>query len=130
MSNNRRVLLIERLGLRCSIQDMGFFIEGSPSPCHIWTGPTSGRGRGGGYGRISVNGVTCATHIVAFTHYHGYVPPSRQVDHLCNQRLCCNPQHLELVTHLKNQRRRAKRAKDENKPKVCIPTEPLQKGEF
>ncbi|QYW01794.1 HNH endonuclease [Stenotrophomonas phage Paxi] len=34
------------------------------------------------------------------------------MDHLCNQRKCCNPQHLELVTHLQNQRRRVKRAKD------------------
>jgi hypothetical protein len=27
-------------------------------------------------------------------------------------RLCCNPAHLELVSHLKNQRLRAKRAKE------------------
>jgi hypothetical protein len=32
-----------------------------------------------------------------------------QVDHLCNNRLCCNPEHLELVTHQENQKRRATR---------------------
>lgn len=32
--------------------------------------------------------------------------------HLCNQRLCCNPAHLELVTHLTNQRRRDARTKE------------------
>lgn len=41
----------------------------------------------------------------------GYIPGNKQVDHLCNQRLCCNPQHLELVTHQTNQRRRAARSK-------------------
>ena len=56
-----------------------------------------------------MNGITVATHIVAYTHYHGYIPPKMQVDHLCNNRLCCNPEHLELVTHLENQKRMAKR---------------------
>ncbi|WP_368074186.1 HNH endonuclease signature motif containing protein [Staphylococcus aureus] len=46
-----------------------------------------------------------------FTNYFGYVPGKKQIDHLCGQRLCCNPAHLEMVTHLTNQKRRAKRAK-------------------
>lgn len=80
--------------------------------CHIWTGPTSGNGRGGGYGRMSLNGITVAVHIVSYTHFFGYIPPKKQIDHKCNQRLCWNPQHLEMVTHLVNQRRRAARAKE------------------
>lgn len=63
---------------------------------------------------MSLNGQTVATHIVAFTHYYGYVPGKKQIDHLCNQRRCCNPAHLEMVSHLTNQRRRAKRAKESN----------------
>ena len=110
---NRRVSIIERLEQRCAIVDTGFVLNGKPSPCHLWTGPTSGTGRGGNYGRMSLNGQTVATHIVAYTHYYGYVPSKKQIDHLCNQRLCCNPAHLELVTHLTNQRRRAKRAKEQ-----------------
>lgn len=108
---DRRQAIIERLAARCEIVDMGFVLDGKPSPCHLWTGPTSGTGRGGNYGRMSLNDQTVATHIVAFTHYYGYIPGNRQVDHLCNQRLCCNPAHLELVTHLRNQRRRADRAR-------------------
>jgi len=111
LNSDRRQVIIERLEARCKIVDMGFILDGNPSPCHLWTGPTSGTGRGGNYGRMSLNGQTVATHIVAYTHYYGYVPGNRQVDHLCNQRLCCNPAHLELVTHLRNQRRRADRAK-------------------
>ena len=111
-NSNRRIAIISRLEQRCEIVDTGFQINDKPSPCHLWRGPTSGTGRGGGYGRMSLNGQTVATHIVAFTHYYGYVPSKKQIDHLCNNRLCCNPAHLELTSHLTNQRRRAKRAKE------------------
>jgi hypothetical protein len=79
--------------------------------CWVWQGPTSGNGRGGGYGRMSLNGRTVAVHIVVFTHFFGYVPGNRQVDHRCTNRLCCNPDHLLLVTHKTNQRLRAQRSK-------------------
>ena len=110
LGTSRRNEIIERLQRRCEIVDTGFMLNGHPSPCHLWSGPTSGIGRGGGYGRMSLNGQTVATHIVAYTHYYGYVPNKKQIDHLCNQRRCCNPAHLELVSHLTNQRRRAERA--------------------
>lgn len=112
MEKNRRETIINKIEDRCDIQYTGFIIDGQPSPCHLWQGPTSGTGRGGGYGRMSLNGHTVAVHLVAYTHYHGYIPGNKQIDHLCNQRLCCNPQHLELVTHLKNQKRRANRSKE------------------
>lgn len=106
----RRLDIITRIESRCEIIDTGYTINKKPSPCHLWSGPTSGSGRGGGYGRISLNGQTVATHIVTYTHYYGYIPGKKQIDHLCNQRLCCNPTHLEMVSHLKNQKRRAFRA--------------------
>jgi len=109
MKPDRRDLIIDRIEDRCTIFDTGHHIDGKPSPCHLWTGPTSGNGRGGGYGRMSLDGQTVAVHLVVYTHYFGYIPGKKQIDHLCNRRLCCNPQHLELVTHLRNQRRRASR---------------------
>lgn len=75
-------------------------------------GPTSGTGKGGGYGRMSLFGQIVAVHLVAYTHYFGYIPGKKQIDHLCNNRLCCNPAHLEMVTHLENQRRRDARRKE------------------
>lgn len=74
--------------------------------CWMWTGPTSGCGRGGNYPRMCLDGGTVAVHLVVFTHYNGLIPPRKQVDHLCRRRLCCNPKHLEMVTHKRNQKRR------------------------
>lgn len=87
------------------------------TPCWLWQGPTSGsgykpheapkKGRGHGYPRMSLDGSTTAVHLVMFTLFHGYIPGRKQVDHLCKNRCCVNPDHLELVTHKQNQKRRA-----------------------
>ena len=111
--STRRLEILQRIYERVEVEDLGFVLDDQPSPCHIWTGPTSGTGRGGGYGRMSLNGQTVAVHLVVYTHYYGYIPGKKQVDHKCNQRLCCNPAHLQMVSHLKNQRLRAKRAKEQ-----------------
>lgn len=108
----RRDQILLRIESRCTITDTGFVLDHKPSPCHLWSGPNSGTGRGGGYGRMSLDGQTVAVHLVVFTHYYGYIPGKKQVDHRCNRRLCCNPAHLQLVSHLQNQRLRAKRKKD------------------
>ena len=108
---HRRDQILDRIEARCRIEDTGFVLDHKPSPCHLWTGPDSGTGRGGGYGRMSLDGQTVAVHLAVYTHYYGYIPGKKQIDHKCNQRLCCNPAHLQMVTHLKNQRLRAKRAK-------------------
>ncbi len=91
-----------------------------PTPCWLWTGPTSGagykgqkKGRGHSYPRMSLDGQTVAVHLVIWTHYNGFIPGRKQLDHLCRQRCCVNPEHLELVTHRVNQLRRAKARKTE-----------------
>ena len=108
----RRDEIMSRIYERVEVRDLGFVLDGKPSPCHIWTGPDSGTGKGGGYGRMSLNSQTVAVHLVVYTHYFGYIPGKKQIDHRCNNRLCCNPAHLEMVSHITNQRRRAQRAKE------------------
>ena len=79
------------------------------SGCWIWTGPTSGdEVRGAGYPRMSLSGQTVAVHLVMWTNEHGYIPGKKQLDHVCRNRLCVNPdpQHLELVTAKRNSIRR------------------------
>lgn len=81
---------------------------GFATPCHLWCGGDSGNGRGGGYPRMWLDGQVVAVHIVAWTNEHGYVPGKKQIDHLCRQRRCVRVEHLEMVTHLQNQIRRAR----------------------
>lgn len=97
----RRESVIEKIKERVVVDEK--------TGCWNWQGPTSGNGRGGGYGRMYLDGQTVAVHIVMFTHVHGYIPGKLQVDHICENRLCCNPDHLDLVTHLENQRRKKTR---------------------
>ena len=111
MLNNRRQEILARITSKCIEVFTGYHINGLPSPCHIWTGGHSGNGRGGNYGRISIDGQTSAVHLVVFTHYYGYIPGNKQVDHMCNMRPCCNPLHLDLVSHVENQRRKFRRKK-------------------
>lgn len=74
--------------------------------CEIWTGGTSGNGRGGQYPRMKLDGGTVAAHRAAWINENGMIPPKKQLDHICRNRLCVNPDHLELVTHRENMRRR------------------------
>lgn len=43
----------------------------TPGGCWLWTEPTSGEGRGGGYPRTPLDGQTVAVHIVLWTNEHG-----------------------------------------------------------
>lgn len=97
-SSDRRDRIRAKIAARVVVTDGG---------CQIWAGATSGkRGRGAGYPRMSLDGGTMAVHIVAWVIENGPVPPKKQIDHVCRNRLCINPDHLEMVTHLANQRRR------------------------
>ncbi len=86
--------------------------------CWIWTGPRSGKqGRGAGYPRMSLDGATVAVHRTMFIIEHGPIPPKKQIDHKCRNRLCVNPSpdHLEMVTHLRNMLRRDAAKRGEQK---------------
>lgn len=76
------------------------------SGCWLWLGPNSGDGRGGGYPRMSLDGQTVAVHRAMYVTVNGYVPGKKHIDHVCRNRMCVNPSHLELVTHRENCRRR------------------------
>lgn len=77
--------------------------------CWVWQGTHSGTGRGGGYPRMSLDGATMAVHRVMWSCVNGPIPHKKQIDHTCENRMCVNPDHLEMVTNLQNQRRKKKR---------------------
>lgn len=68
-------------------------------PCWIWLA-----GKSGGYGNIYVGGkCRCRpAHVVAYEATKGPVPEGLILDHLCRNRACVNPDHLEPVTNRVN----------------------------
>lgn len=66
--------------------------------CWNYTGTINKRG----YGQIRQT----TAHRFFWQHLRGPVPDGLHLDHLCYNRRCVNPEHLEPVTNLENQRRR------------------------
>src|SRR3954451_2861694 len=66
--------------------------------CWTFAGATSADG----YGRFSLSGKNRLAHRVAYELVHGVVPANLTIDHLCGNRKCINPAHLEAVTHREN----------------------------
>jgi hypothetical protein len=69
--------------------------------CWEWTG----RKIWGGYGLIYWHSDQWLVHRVAYTVFVGDIPDKLQIDHLCRNRACIRPTHLEPVTHGENVRR-------------------------
>lgn len=66
-------------------------------PCWVWTGGTSE-----GYGMFWLDGTQVRAHILSFTWAKGEIAEGQERDHLCRNRRCVNPDHLEAVTHWTN----------------------------
>lgn len=68
--------------------------------CWIWCGAINGSG----YGVVRIPGVRSPkmAHRAAWEAINGPVPPGMEVDHICNVRACCNPDHLQCITHAEN----------------------------
>lgn len=69
--------------------------------CWIWTGTINNRG----YGCTSLKGKAIYAHRVSYEFYVGPIPDGLELDHLCRNPPCINPDHLEAVTHAENMRR-------------------------
>jgi len=61
----------------------------------------------GGYGKHWVDGKTVVAHRWMYEETVGPIPEGLHLDHLCRNRPCINPQHLEPVTPTINKRRGA-----------------------
>ena len=46
------------------------------------------------------------SHRMSYEAHRGEIPNGLQIDHLCRNKRCCNPDHLEAVTTQENTRRR------------------------
>lgn len=85
---------------------------GDPGDCWPWTGH-----KVQGYGRIKIQGKSKLAHRIVYENEVGAIPAGMEIDHTCHNntdcidnatcphKACCNPSHLEAVTHKVNNQR-------------------------
>lgn len=66
----------------------------SADGCWVWSGTLDRSG----YGKINVAGKTWSTHRLAFITFGPAFDHTLTLDHLCRNRACWRPEHLEPVT--------------------------------
>lgn len=89
-----RVPVVDRVLARVTVHPLG---------CWEYTGTLNP----GGYGQITPSsaGSSYLTHRIVYEDWFGKIPDGLVLDHLCANRRCCNPAHLEPVTQTENVRR-------------------------
>lgn len=77
-------------------EDMARFLAkvDKTESCWLWTAFCDKHG----YAKFSVGGRTRRAHRFAFERFVGPIPEGYEIDHLCRNRSCVNPAHMEAVT--------------------------------
>lgn len=87
--------LIERFMRRVSID--------KNTGCWLWVGRLKSSGLP--YGFFDINSKPIIAHKWAYQNFKGAIPEGLQIDHLCNQPSCVNPDHLKAITGKENNSR-------------------------
>jgi hypothetical protein len=69
--------------------------------CWIWNRHV----KTNGYAQILFNGREIMAHRVMYMLLIGEIPQDMQIDHLCRNKRCMNPNHMDVVTQQENMRR-------------------------
>lgn len=79
------------------------YVVDQETGCWIWQRGINAYG----YGRAYDKGKTVQAHRLFYERKYGPIPDGLDPDHLCRNRACVNPDHMELVSRAENVRRGA-----------------------
>jgi len=105
------IFTLESLRANCLITDSG---------CWLWQGYLEG-----GYARARQAGKKVLLHRISFELTKGLIPDGLEIDHLCRNKSCLNPEHLEAVSHKENTLRGISFSAINSRKKSCINGHPL-----
>lgn len=80
------------------------FLADPQGGCWEWTRPVNSWG----YGQTTANGKRKAIHRLVYELFFGELPEfngdgdSIVIDHICRNKICVNPMHLQAITHTEN----------------------------
>ncbi len=90
MANHRsKAAILKRFMASVSIRENG---------CWVWIGQVGNWG----YGKFFAKGKHETAHRMSYKLFRGKIPNGKQIDHLCRNKLCVNPSHLEAVSIREN----------------------------
>lgn len=95
-----------------------------PDECWPWVGAIQSAGYGFITGKLA--------HRSAYELTVGPIPSGLTIDHLCCNRRCCNPSHMEVVTREENSRRgeRTRASRSGGRPDLAARTHCLHGHEY
>lgn len=79
--------------------------NGYSTPCWVWQRSL----RPSGYGQVNDKGKTKGAHRWMYEKRHGPISEGLHLDHLCKEKRCVNPDHLQSVPGVINAQRAIKR---------------------
>jgi len=82
-------------------KDFAHLTRNGDDGCLVWTGCKDKKG----YGKVCREKTCQNAHRYIYRVYKGAIEEGHTVDHLCRNRACVNPDHLEAVPHIINVRR-------------------------